>query len=476
MINQKIKSFISFLTAFAVLAVCFVPAYSASENADFYTNEYTVLRAFNIVDEITSDEDVYFNENITRGEFCKYVTRLFNVDAESYTAKNYCYTDVDRSDKNSGYIYYLNDMGAVNGSSAAAFSPDENITLEQACTIILKLANLNASVIGGDFVSEYYAKALQLNIAESDMKGDEALTKNNMIKIFFNLLDTDVPTLSGITEKKGNKSYSYDKDTFSYVYFDVDSYEGVLTGYSNSMLSENVSLGDGQIMIDKNKYKCNIKNLYEYFGMYVKYYANSSDEVIALIPEENKVTTVWSDDIDRYENGRLYYDENGKEKHVSIYSKADVIYNGIAYPDYQKSDLEFQNGDGFIKFIDNDSDGTYEIIIIEEYNSYVVDKVSADKKLIYAKYPENAAFEIPYDEDITVFRNDGMEMSLGAVLGMSVISVYKDRTKTTKNAKLSYRTIMFRVRSPKLMTMNISSYQTRARKKDLKPTNALRTI
>ena len=33
-------------------------------------------------------------ENITRGEFCKYVTRLFNVDAESYTAKNYCYTDV----------------------------------------------------------------------------------------------------------------------------------------------------------------------------------------------------------------------------------------------------------------------------------------------------------------------------------------------------------------------------------------------
>ena len=221
MINQKIKSFISFLTAFAVLAVCFVPAYSASENADFYTNEYTVLRAFNIVDEITSDEDVYFNENITRGEFCKYVTRLFNVDAESYTAKNYCYTDVDRSDKNSGYIYYLKDMGAVNGSSAAAFSPDENITLEQACTIILKLANLNASVIGGDFVSAYYAKALQLNIAESDMKGDEALTKNNMIKIFFNLLDTDVPTLSGITEKNGNKSYSYDKDTFSYVYFEI---------------------------------------------------------------------------------------------------------------------------------------------------------------------------------------------------------------------------------------------------------------
>lgn len=427
MINQKIKSFISFLTAFAVLAVCFVPAYSASETADFYTNEYTVLRAFNIVDEITSDEDVYFNENITRGEFCKYVTRLFNVDAESYTAKNYCYTDVDRSDKNSGYIYYLKDMGAVNGSSGMTFSPDENITLEQACTIILKLANLNASVIGGDFVSAYYAKALQLNIAESDMKGDEALTKNNMIKIFFNLLDTDVPTLSGITEKNGNKSYLYDKDTFSYVYFDVDSYEGVLTGYSNSMLSENVSLGGGQIMIDKNKYKCNIKNLYEYFGMYVKYYVNSSDEVIALIPEENKVTTVWSDDIDRYENGRLYYDENGKEKHVSIYSKADVIYNGIAYPDYQKSDLEFKNGDGFIKFIDNDSDGTYEIIIIEEYNSYVVDKVSADKKLIYAKYPENAAFEIPYDEDITVFRNDGMEMSLGAVLGMSVISVYKDK-------------------------------------------------
>ena len=70
MINQKIKSFISFLTVFAVLAVCFVPAYSASETADFYTNEYTVLRALNIVDEITSDEDVYFNENITRGDFC----------------------------------------------------------------------------------------------------------------------------------------------------------------------------------------------------------------------------------------------------------------------------------------------------------------------------------------------------------------------------------------------------------------------
>ncbi|UKI37670.1 MAG: hypothetical protein L6V93_06070 [Clostridiales bacterium] len=232
------------------------------------------------------------------------------------------------------------------------------------------------------------------------------MTKKQYDKdIFFNLLDTDVPTLSGITEKNGNKSYSYDKDTFSYVYFDVDSYEGVLTGYSNSMLSENVSLGDGQIMIDKNKYKCNIKNLYQYFGMYVKYYVNSSDEVIALIPEENKVTTVWSDDIDRYEDGRLYYDQDGRGKSTFQFTARLTLFTTeLHIPPIRKSDLEFQNGDGFIKFIDNDSDGTYEIIIIEEYNSYVVDKVSADKKLIYAKYPENAAFEIPYDEDITVFQ------------------------------------------------------------------------
>ena len=423
---KKLKSFISVITALAVLAVSCLPVYAASENTNFYKDEYTVLRSIGIVDEISADDGEYFNKNITRGEFCKYVTRLFNLSLDSYTAKNYCYTDVDRANENSSYIYYLKDIGAVNGYSASLFAPDEGITCEEACTIILKTANLNAPVIGNS-VSSYYAKALQMGIAESDMKGDEKLTANNMTKMFFNLLDTDVPTLSGITEKNGNKSYSYDKDTFSYVYFNVYSDEGVLSGYSNSTLSESVSLGSGQIMIDKNKFKCNIKDLYAYFGMYVKYYVNSSDEVIALIPQENKITTVWSDDIDRCENGRLYYDDNGKEKHISIYSKADVIYNGIAYPEYQKSDLEFKNGDGFIKFIDNDSDGTYEIIVIEEYNSYVVDKVSTDKKLIYAKYPENTTFEIPYDEDITVIRSDGLEMSLGAVLGMSVISVYKDK-------------------------------------------------
>ena len=423
---KKLKSFISVITALAVLAVSCLPVYAASENTNFYKDEYTVLRSFGIVDEISADDGEYFNKNITRGEFCKYVTRLFNLSLDSYTAKNYCYTDVDRANENSSYIYYLKDIGAVNGYSASLFAPDEGVTCEEACTIILKTANLNAPVIGNS-VSSYYAKALQMGIAESDMKGDEKLTANNMTKMFFNLLDTDVPTLSGITEKNGNKSYSYDKDTFSYVYFNVYSDEGILTGYSNSTLSDSVSLGSGQIMIDKKKFKCDIKDLYAYFGMYVKYYVNSSDEVIALIPQENKITTVWSDDVDRCENGRLYYDDNGKEKHISIYSKADVIYNGIAYPEYQKSDLEFKNGDGFIKFIDNDSDGTYEIIVIEEYNSYVVDKVSTDKKLIYAKYPENTTFEIPYDEDITVIRSDGLEMSLGAVLGMSVISVYKDK-------------------------------------------------
>jgi len=75
------------------------------------------------------------DEKMTRAEFA---TLLWNMEGKPNTAKSEPFRDVAPSDWHYKAVAWAYSMGYINGTSESTFSPDDNITREQAITILYR--------------------------------------------------------------------------------------------------------------------------------------------------------------------------------------------------------------------------------------------------------------------------------------------------------------------------------------------------
>lgn len=114
----------------------------------------------------------------------------------------------------------------------------------------------------------------------------------------------------------------------------------------------------------------------------IKEYRNESEE-INLIDIEGRV-----------ENNYFYYDVNGKDEKLKIKDPV-IIYNDIAAPTMKVTDI-FKCKLGTATFIDNDADGYYNVIKVEEYRPVIVSVTSAMRMRINDK---NGAAYVNLNDD-----------------------------------------------------------------------------
>ena len=62
-----------------------------------------------------------------------------------------------------------------------------------------------------------------------------------------------------------------------------------------------------------------------------------------------------------------------------------VIYNGKAYTKYTPKDLQPENGS--VTLIDNNSDGTFDVVKVWSYQTMFVDRISGNKIISNKFYP-----------------------------------------------------------------------------------------
>lgn len=197
------------LLAAALLAV---PA-QATVSAD--GGEVQTVRALGI---LTGDANGNLNLSgaVTRAQFAKMLVSASSYqnsvgDGEGVSL----FKDVKSDHWASQYIKIAVEEGWMTGYTDGTFRPNQTITLEQACTTVLRLLGYDSSTLAGSFPSAQLSKASSLGLRDQITLGKgELMTRSDCVYLFYNALTAQTnagqtyATTLGYTVTNGNVDYA----------------------------------------------------------------------------------------------------------------------------------------------------------------------------------------------------------------------------------------------------------------------------
>lgn len=436
MINIMKYKISALLTA-AAMCVCVLSPVYAEEISAKDIDMVNQLKGYGI---LQGDENNNLNleNSITRTEMTVLTLRILGYEAAaSVSNAQPTYTDIEEGYWGNGYISFATDMGIIDGFDDGTFHPEEYVLTEQALKMIVTALGYEKAIINKVYPDSYISMAAQLGLMDgTDCKIGEPATRGNVSRMIYNALDIAWFVNNGntfaadenVTIRKQLEKHS-----------DLIMYEGIVTAtdktnlYSFSPLPQS-----GTVMIDGNIYDVDENiNADDYLGKSVQYFlrSNGSGDVVYEINEKDGDNSefVVSDtsDIDSMDGSYLYYYESDKRKKVKLSEDYTVALNGRQYtPLFDIA--KFKSLDAEIKFIDNDDDMEYEVVIVDGCESAVVDKVVPSSNIIVLGYNMkiNGSGTILCEESDLLNGNIEIVNEMGEPLGLedieqdSSVSVY----------------------------------------------------
>ena len=202
--------FLSLLTALCLALSLAGPALAADADTRLET-----IRALGI---LSGDESGNLNLSspVTRAEFVKMMTAASTYqDAVGTGQGASLFTDVKSGYWANGYIQLAVEQGWVTGYVDGSFRPGNSITLEEACTALLRLLGFDSGSLSGSFPEAQLSKARSLGLLDDlDVSQGETLTRQDCVTLFYNLLvsenseGTVYGTTLGYTVTNGEVDYS----------------------------------------------------------------------------------------------------------------------------------------------------------------------------------------------------------------------------------------------------------------------------
>lgn len=154
--------------------------------------------------------------NVTRAEF---VTMMTAASAYQDTVGSgygvSLFKDVKSDHWASEYIKLAVEQGWMSGYVDGTFRPDQNITLEEGCTALLRLLGYNSGSLAGSFPTAQLSKAGAIGLLDDvSAQQGQALTRSHCVDLFYNLLLAQnitgaiYGTTLGYTVKNGEVDYA----------------------------------------------------------------------------------------------------------------------------------------------------------------------------------------------------------------------------------------------------------------------------
>lgn len=172
------------LSACLLLGLAILPASAAEIDA------VQTVRALGIM---VGDENgnLALDRNVTRSEFAKMLTAASSYkDTVGEAGSGYSlFKDVKSGHWASEYIKTALDAGWMVGYTDGTFRPDNNITLEEACTAALRLVGYDSSNLAGSFPQAQLSKAASLGLRDGLSRSQgEQMTRDDCATLFYNLM------------------------------------------------------------------------------------------------------------------------------------------------------------------------------------------------------------------------------------------------------------------------------------------------
>ncbi|MEA4932949.1 MAG: S-layer homology domain-containing protein [Lawsonibacter sp.] len=204
------------LTALAaVLALVLSLGFMGTASAASQSSALETIRALGIMVG-DSGGNLNLSSSVTRAEF---VTMMTAVSAYKDTVGSgygvSLFKDVKSTHWASEYVKLAVEQNWMTGYVDGTFRPDRTITLEEACTAMLRLLGYDSGSLAGSFPTAQLSKASAIGLLDdvTAVQG-QALTRQDCVSLFYNLLVADnnsgtvYGTTLGYTVTNGEVNYS----------------------------------------------------------------------------------------------------------------------------------------------------------------------------------------------------------------------------------------------------------------------------
>lgn len=386
------------------------------------------------------------SDPLTRGDFARTAATLIP-DAEKYSEELPFY-DVAEDSKYYSAVSCLYANKIINGTGQNLYSPENNITSNEACAIIIR-------ILGYDFMADgsYQNTAMNLGLLKGvTFNGDGTVSQAMARRIIFNALETDIGTYS--YENGGLKVDLTDKASYLERCFGVYEANGVVSDNGKTSLYGSSSVGADNITIGDDIYKNESGK--DYFACEVEAWYVVEDDVNIVkymsLKREEAVVEFNARDIKDFENG-YYRVEIGanKTKNYRVSDTYKIIYNETLYSgECTKEKLKqiLIPEIGSVRLVDSDGNGSYDVIIVKSYETFVVSGTIENTKTIIDKLDitENGqkkthSISLENITELDIKSSDGARRDFTNILAGEVVSVAMNHDKTYAEVIISEKTL-----------------------------------
>lgn len=366
----------------------------------YYNNALQVCSALGIITGY-DDGSIKPESTVTRAEMAAIVLRMLNLTSVS-TYQN-VFSDVTSEHWAADTIQTAVEQGIVDGMGDGTFVPDGQVKYEQVIKMIVCAMGyqIDADRAGG-YPTGYLTvggTTLELLKSVSGATGED-MPRGEVIKAVYNAMQAPYRTITDFSN--GNPVYSAD-DTLGVEKFNMYEETGTLTATPTTSTTASVATKEDIVVIDGVQYKCTLANIDGFLGTSVKFYyidSKSDDPEIIAMFSAGKTTDITVDAENIYSmtlgtdtaSGELraYTSSTSTTtKKYTIKALADVIYNGSSltkaqflassYSDSMTYDEFVTPEVGTIRLVDYESDGVYDAVFVDSYQTMLVTSATAEK-------------------------------------------------------------------------------------------------
>ncbi len=391
---KKVIGFFLILSVVFTNTAVFVSAASPAGNASSLYDCEKELTVFQKLGIIAEADNVDLDGSVTRGEFTALIATVLH--AEPVLRKNY-YLDVTAENRYYGSINAMREYGLIDASDDNKFYPDDSITFEQACKLLVIAMGYKsqALAIGGGLSG--YVKMAQRKDITVDVEDYNSINHREMFRMLYKAMSESSAELVGISDDEyivNDKNGSTLFELYYNTYIEERRLESLYDSSMNSEVTEaeNIAVFDGQefIVDESNAYAPHLCELMEIV------YTDNKDESYTVIyasqSAKSESITIESKDIKNFDADAIeieYFRDINSNRVLKqkISNSAQIVFNGLPIQGKLSDKINaFINKErkGTIKLVKENSGVDY--VVIKSYETFIASGYDTANKIIYNEY------------------------------------------------------------------------------------------
>ena len=416
-----------------------VMAYSDVEEGTYVSEAVTVLSNLDI---LNGYEDGTFKPEatITRAEMAKIVCEALGYYGMG--SDKTPFDDVEPKHWAAGYINTAASLGIINGYGDGKFGPEDTVTYEQAVKMVVcALGYEPMAADRGGWSSGYTSVAANIGLT----KGMSSSARGDIAVLIYNALTTPVmeqtsygsDTRYEVLDGAGNKEYKTiltKRDIYIAIGIVGDTFNKDEIKFEVTRDSK-----DGEFEASEKEITFLMSNsdIANYTHQEVEVYVAEDDgeyTVLAVkVANKTETFTLVSDDIKDIDGNRITYyvdsPNSSRTKTLTIDKDATIEYNKAALAANETFETKIKGKDDIeIVFIENNGDSDYDVIVMTEYVSAIVETVNVSKDKITLG-SRTITFDFDDNNKTYIFLDDeGNELTLADFEEDDVVAYVSDTT------------------------------------------------